>query len=127
MGLEYLFLDDSRRQAAIVRRAHSIRFPERPEAKDISYYSECLDYAAVERKLNAYYAELQALSPGQAQPHNHARAEFLCVLRGKLELRIGAECHILASGDAIYFDASLVHSYRRVGKDPCQAIVVTVP
>ena len=61
MGLEYLFLDDSRRQAAIVRRAHSIRFPERPEAKDISYYSECLDYAAVERKLNAYYAELQAL------------------------------------------------------------------
>jgi mannose-6-phosphate isomerase-like protein (cupin superfamily) len=116
VGLEYLFLDDSRKQAAIVRRAHSIRFPERPEAKDISYYSECLDYA-----------EFQALSPGQARPHNHSGAEFLCVLRGKLELRIGAECHILASGDAIYFDASFAHSYRRVGKGPCHAIVVTVP
>jgi mannose-6-phosphate isomerase-like protein (cupin superfamily) len=53
--------------------------------------------------------------------------EFLSVLRGKLELHIGTEDQILESGDSIYFDSSLPHSYRRVSQKPCSAIVVTVP
>jgi quercetin dioxygenase-like cupin family protein len=48
-------------------------------------------------------------------------------LRGKLELHIRTEDHILESGDSIYFDSSLPHSYRRVSQKLCGAIVVTVP
>ena len=128
VGLEYFFSDDQKRHVvAIVRRAQRKRFPERPDGRDISFYFESLDFAAVERKLNAYYAEFQPLQPGKARLHHHTGVEFLSVLRGKLELHIGKQDQILESGDSIYFDSSLPHSYRRVSQKPCSAIVVTVP
>ena len=128
VGLEYFFSDDQKRHVlAIVRRAQRKRFPEWPDRRDISFYFESLDFAAVERKLNAYYAEFQPLQPGKARLHHHAGVEFLSVLRGKLELHIGTEDHVLESGDSIYFDSSLPHSYRRISQKPCNAIVITVP
>jgi transcriptional regulator with XRE-family HTH domain len=126
VGLEYFFSDDQKRRVlAIVRRAERKRFPERPDGRDISFYFESLDFAAVERKFNAYYAEFQQLPPGKARPHHHAGVEFLSVLRGKLEMRIGTEEHVLDTGDSIYFDSSIPHSYRRISQKPCSAIVVT--
>jgi transcriptional regulator with XRE-family HTH domain len=128
VGLEYFFSDDQKRHViGIVRSGERKRFPERTDGRDISFYFESLDFAAVERKLNAFYAEFQPLQPGKAQPHHHSGVEFLSVLRGKLELHIGTQDHILESGDSIYFDSSLPHSYRRVSQKPCDAIVVTVP
>ena len=128
VGLEYFFTDDRKRQrVAIVRRGERTRFPDRPDGRDISFYFESLDFAAVERKLNAYYAEFQPLPLGKARPHQHPGVEFLSVLRGELQLRIAAEDHLLQSGDSIYFDSSLPHSYRRISNKPCAAIVVTVP
>ena len=126
VGLEYFFSDDQRRRVlAIVRRSERRRFPERPDGRDVSFYFESLDFAAVERKLNAYYAEFQPLPPGKARPHHHPGVEFLSVLRGKLEIRIGTEEHELDSGDSIYFDSSVPHSYRRISHKSCSAIVVT--
>ena len=126
VGLEYFFSDDRKRRVlAIVRRGERKRFPERPDGRDISFYFESLDFAAVERKLSAYYAEFQPLPPGKARPHHHSGVEFLSVLRGKLEIRIGTEEHVLDSGDSIYFDSSAPHSYRRSSQKPCTAIVVT--
>lgn len=128
VGLEYFFAEDRKRHVVgIVRRRERKRFPERPDGRDISFYFESLDFAAVERKLNAYHAEFQPLQSGKARAHHHPGVEFLSVLRGKLEVNIGAATHILDTGDAIYFDSSLPHSYRRVSRKPCSAIVVTVP
>ena len=128
VGLEYFFSDDRKRHVVgIVRRTQRKRFPERPDGRDISFYFESLDFAAVERKLSAYYAEFQPLQPGKSHRHHHAGVEFLSVLRGKLELHIGTEDYVLESGDSIYFDSSLPHSYRRVSQKPCSAIVVTAP
>ena len=126
VGLEYFFSDDQKRRVlAIVRRAERKRFPERPDGRDISFYFESLDFAAVERKWNAYYAEFQPLPPAKARPHHHPGVEFLSVLRGKLQMRIGTEEYVLDSGDSIYFDSSVPHSYRRISQKPCSAIVVT--
>ena len=128
VGLEYFFSDDRKRHVlGIVRRAERTRFPERPGSKDNSFFFESLDFAAVERKLNAYSAEFCAIPRGKARPHQHAGVEFLTVVRGKLEMQIGANEHTLENGDSIYFDSSLPHTYRRVSSGPCSAIVVTVP
>jgi transcriptional regulator with XRE-family HTH domain len=128
VGLEYFFSDERKRHVvAIVRRGQRKRFPERPDGRDISFHFESLDFAAVERKLNAYHAEFEPLAPGKARPHHHPGVEFLSLLRGKLELLIGTDHYNLESGDSIYFDSSLPHSYRRMSQKPCSAIVVTVP
>lgn len=128
VGLEYFFSEDHNRHAVgIVRRGERKRFPERPDARDVSFYFESLDFAALERKLNAFHADFQALLPGKARTHQHPGAEFLSVLRGKLELNIAATTHVLNAGDSIYFDSSVPHSYRRMSRKPCTAIVVTAP
>jgi transcriptional regulator with XRE-family HTH domain len=128
VGLEYFFSDEKKRHViAVVRRVERKRFPERPDGGDISFYFESLDFAAVERKINAYYAEFQPLESAKARPHQHNGIEFLSVLRGKLEVHIAAETYVLGAGDSIYFDSSLAHSYRRASQSPCSAIVVTAP
>ncbi len=126
VGLEYFFSDDPKRRVlAIVRKGDRKRFPERPDGRDISFEFESLDFSAVERKLNAYYAEFRPLPPGKARPHHHAGVEFLSVLRGTLQMRVGSEEHVLESGDSIYFDSSVPHSYRRLSQKGCVAIVIT--
>jgi hypothetical protein len=46
---------------------------------------------------------------------------------GSLEVRVGKEEHTLEEGDATYFDASVPHGYRKLGKKLCAAIVVAAP
>ena len=127
VGLEYFFASDKRRAFGIVRKSERKRFPERPDGRDISFYFEPLDFAAVERKINAYYAEFQPLQAGKERAHQHPGIEFLTVLNGKLHLHIGSEVHDLDVGDSVYFDSSQPHSYRRAGQAACNAIVITVP
>jgi transcriptional regulator with XRE-family HTH domain len=128
IGLEYFFSDDKKRHVlGIVRRAQRKRFPEWPDGRDVSYYFESLDFAAIERKLNAYYAEFQPLQTGKPRLHHHPGVEFILVLRGALELRVGNDTHTLESSDSIYFDSSLPHSYRRASSKPCSAVIATVP
>jgi transcriptional regulator with XRE-family HTH domain len=128
VGLEFFFTDDPKRRiVAIVRRKERQRFPEKPDAGEVAFHFECLDFPAVERKLNAYYAEFQPLSPAQVRLHQHPGIEFMYLICGKLGLRIGEEESTLEKGDAIYFDSNLPHGYRRIGNSLCAALVVTAP
>lgn len=128
VGLEFFIGADSRRNAvSIVRRRERQRFPEKPGGKDVSFFFESLDFAAVERRLNAYYAEFEPIAAEKARPHQHAGVEFLYVLTGKLALRIAGEDHLLDGGDSVYFRSTQPHSYRRIGNRPCSALVVSVP
>lgn len=128
VGLEFFVRDDSRRDAvAIVRRSQRLRFPERPGEKDVAYFFESLDFAAVERRLSAYHAEFEPVPAEKARPHQHGGAEFLHVLKGRLALRVAGEDHLLDAGDSVYFNSARPHSYRRIGEKPCSALVVSVP
>jgi quercetin dioxygenase-like cupin family protein len=66
-------------------------------------------------------------NPLHIAPYQPPGIEFIYVLSGKLELRIGEEENLLDKGDAIYFDSNLAHGYRRIGNSPCGALVVTTP
>lgn len=128
VGLEHFFTDErKRRVVAVVRKQERVRFPERPGTPDVSYYFECLDYPATERKLNAFLADFQQISPEKIKPHQHAGIEFLYVLSGDLTLKVGSDDYALEAGDSIYFDSGLQHSYRRMTNNPCNAVIVTLP
>jgi transcriptional regulator with XRE-family HTH domain len=128
VGLDYFFTDErKRRVVAIARKRERVRFPDRPGTPDISYFFECLDYPATERKLSAFSADFQDIPAEKIKPHQHPGVEFLYLVEGELTLRIGSEEHSLQSGDSIYFDSGVQHSYRRAGKKTCSAVIVTVP
>jgi transcriptional regulator with XRE-family HTH domain len=128
VGLEYFFTDERKRHiVAIVRKKDRHRFPERPGTTDLSDFFESLDFQATERKLSAYQADFEPITKEKLKPHSHPGVEFLCMLKGTLNLKIGIDEYQVASGDSIYFDSSQQHSYRREGTLPCSAIVVTVP
>jgi transcriptional regulator with XRE-family HTH domain len=128
VGLEFFIADGSKRNAvSIVRRRERQRFPERPGGKDVSFFFESLDFTAVERRLNAYYAEFEQVAVEKARPHQHAGVEFLYVLKGQLALRVAGEDHLLDGGDSAYFNSTRPHSYRRIGARPCSALVVSLP
>lgn len=127
VGLDYFFTDERRRHVvAIVRKQDRIRFPERP-AGEASYWFESLDFPANGRKLNAFLAEFQPVTPNKQRLHQHAGVEFLYMISGKLHLMIRSDTHTLDAGDAIYFDSSVRHGYHRIGAQPSTAIIVTVP
>jgi len=128
VGLDYFFTDErKRRVVAIVRKKERVRFPDRPGTSDISYFFECLDYPATERKMSAFTADFQELPLERIKPHQHPGVEFLYLVDGDLNLKIGSEEHLLSAGDSIYFDSGVQHSYRKIGRNDCSAVIVTVP
>jgi mannose-6-phosphate isomerase-like protein (cupin superfamily) len=126
VGLEYFFSEAREKPVlAIVRKAERVRFPENPDGRTSSYMFECLDFPATERKMNAYYVEFEQVRPGDVEPHAHPGAEVLYILRGRVAITCGGEDHELDEGDSMYFESTRPHSYRRVGRGPAAAIVVT--
>ena len=109
------------------RARSSWRFFERPDTRGSAYQFESLDYPAVERKFNAYYAEFLPGAPETMQLHDHPGAELIYALQGRLSVHIEGTEHALGPGDSIYFDSALPHGYRRSGGRTCTAIVVTTP
>ncbi|MFI5104138.1 MAG: helix-turn-helix domain-containing protein [Terriglobales bacterium] len=128
VGLAYFFTDDRKRHVvAVVRKNERLRFPEKPGGGASTYHFESLDFKATERKLSAFYADFELVAPEKIRMHQHAGVEFLYVLRGKLEIVIGSDAHRLDEGDSIYFDSGVRHSYWRMTKQRCSAIIVTTP
>jgi transcriptional regulator with XRE-family HTH domain len=127
VGLEYFFDPQPKPVLEIVRREDRLRFPDAPDGREVAYRFESLDFPVSNRPLNTYYAEFEPLERSRVQPHEHAGIEFLYLISGKLALTIGTEDHELAEGDAIYFDSSVAHGYRRIGSRRTSALVVTMP
>ena len=124
VGLEYFFTDEHRRQVvAIARKKECLRFPDSPDGRSIAYNFGSLDFKATERKLNAFYAEFEAIAADKSRPHQHPGVELLYLISGKLDLTIGSEFN-LESGDAVYFDSGVRHSYHRASKRPCTGVIV---
>ena len=124
VGLDHFFAAGAPRKAlGIVRRRERSRFAERLGGRDIAWEFECLDFAATERKINAYWSRFHDVA--KPRPHQHDGGEFIHVLKGALLLRIGDDEHTLHDGDSIYFDASQPHAYASAGARECEALVVT--
>jgi transcriptional regulator with XRE-family HTH domain len=126
VGLEYFFADERKRHVvAIARKKERLQFPDSPDGRSTAYNFESLDFKATERKLDAFYAEFEPIAVDKSRPHQHPGVELLYLISGKLDLTIGSETFTLESGDAVYFDSGVRHSYHRASKSPCTAVIVT--
>jgi quercetin dioxygenase-like cupin family protein/DNA-binding XRE family transcriptional regulator len=124
VGLDHFFREDSGRPIhAVVRKADRIRLPDKAGKPSPAYHFESLDYPVSDRKLNAYYVEIES-EDEPSEPHEHPGAEIIYVLSGELVVNLEGEDFRLGEGDSMYFDCSHPHSYRRKGSSPCAAVVV---
>lgn len=126
VGLDHFFSDPRKRAvAAVVRRRERIRLAQKAEKGLASFDFESLDFAANDRKLSGYFASFRDVPAGKGAVHAHPGAELIYVLRGRLGVSLFGEEHELEAGDSIYFESSTPHAYRRIGRAPCEAVVVT--
>jgi transcriptional regulator with XRE-family HTH domain len=128
VGLDYFFRDEIKRHIFVVsRHKQRLKFPERGDASDASYFFENLDFEAVEQKLSAHFAKFQRVNPNKIRLHENGGLEFIYVISGKLGLRVGSEDSIPEAGDSVYFDSSVAHGYWNACDRRTTAVVVSVP
>ncbi len=108
------------------RKRDRVRMPQ-TGVEQPTYTFESLGYMVPDRHMDPFFAEFLPL-PEKAEPksHMHAGFEFLYVLGGEMALQHSDQEAMLGVGDAVYFDASVPHSYRCVGGKPTEAIIVTM-
>src|SRR5919112_2901155 len=124
VGLEHFFVETSERPTiAVVRKKDRLRLPDRAGEAIPSYFFESLNFPVTDRKLQAFYAEFPTRSQA-SEPHQHAGAELIYVLKGQLAVVIAGDEIVLGDGDAMYFDSGAPHSYRGEGTSECSAVVV---
>jgi transcriptional regulator with XRE-family HTH domain len=76
------------------------------------------------RTTEFYELRLAPLSSEVADPHPPGTVENLVVTSGALEMTVGAERHLLGTGDAILFEADVPHQYRNPGNTECVMYLV---
>jgi len=73
---------------------------------------------------------LVTIEPGGATQTEEARVgteQFLYVLEGTLEARVGEGTHALRRGSSLYLDASIPHRLRNPGARTARCLLVTTP
>jgi len=93
---------------------------------DPLYFFESLGYQVPDRQMDPYLAIFQPTAGRTPRTHHHAGAEFLYVLEGTLTVQHGETIQHFGPGDAVYFDASTLHSYSCEGDTPATALIVTL-
>jgi transcriptional regulator with XRE-family HTH domain len=125
VGLDYFFVPEPKPLLEVVRKADRIRLPDSPDAKKVAYYFESLDFPVPQRAFTSYFAEFESIEMKDARFHEHPGIEFLYVISGKVELHTRTAKYELSEGDAIYFDSTVPHAYRKAGVRRATALVVT--
>jgi transcriptional regulator with XRE-family HTH domain len=99
---------------------------KRLTSHDGSFVSRALFPFDEPRRVEFYELRLAAHSEERAEPHPPGTLENLVVTAGQVEIDRGEEHHVLGAGDAILFEADVVHVYRNPGNvDAVMYLVMT--
>ena len=63
-------------------------------------------------------------STGTFVPHRPGVEEYIFVLSGRLEARLGDDTHMLEDGDALYFQAQIPHTFKAIGECGCKYMLI---
>jgi mannose-6-phosphate isomerase-like protein (cupin superfamily) len=66
------------------------------------------------------------LEPNRSEPviFTHPGEEMLFVLTGEMEFNYGGEIFTMQEGDSLYFDSTVPHGGRNLGKDELRVLMV---
>jgi transcriptional regulator with XRE-family HTH domain len=127
VNIGYFFQEqDAEKRAVIVPRNERKKVFRRihEEPSKVGYYYESLAYPKADKHMEPFHVTFEVKKKEDLIFFNHKGEEFIYVLDGQLEFNYEDETYALGTGDSLYFDASLPHAFRAVGKKPALAIDV---
>lgn len=125
MRMGYFIAGEEERAYTVVRRRDR-KVVSRYDSKKGKYYGYEFESLAPYKKDRHMEPFLVTLEPaGTAHERStHDGQEFIYVLKGKMEVRLGDEIHVLEPGDAIYYDSTVPHLVKCHGEEETKILAV---
>lgn len=125
LKMGYFISGDEEKAFTIVRRDDreaTLRYDPSKE-KHHGYAYEHLAPHKTDRYMEPFLVSLEP-SETQQERSTHDGQEFIFVLQGEMEVRLGEEIHILQPGDSIYYDSTVPHLVKCHGKEITKILAV---
>jgi len=125
MKMGYFISGEEDRPFTIVRR-NDRRVVSRYDSKKGKHYGYEFESLAPHKKDRHMEPFLVTLEPSDTEEERstHDGQEFIYVLAGEMEVRLGEENHVLEPGDAIYYDSTIPHLVRCHGQKETKILAV---
>ncbi len=76
------------------------------------------------KHMKAFLVQIEPKSDHDMVEYQHEGEEFIYVLKGKLEIRVGDHVQVLEEGQSIHFNSGIRHQLRNLSEVPMELIVV---
>ena len=125
MKMGYFISGEEDRAYTIVRH-NDRKVISRYDSQTGKYYGYEYESLAPHKKDRHMEPFLVTLEPADTEEERstHDGQEFIWVLQGKMEVRLGGEIHILEPGDAIYYDSTVPHLVKCHGTETTKILAV---
>jgi len=115
------FLQKSDPPGSVVRREKRVKITL-PDT-DLQYELLAPD---VNRKVEFLLLRVEK-GKGQDKLVTHEGEEYVFIIQGKLEVKVGKERYVLRAGDSICFDPSFPHTFNNVGEEEVIGVIAASP
>ncbi len=125
MKMGYFISGEENRPFTIVRRSER-KIVSRYDSEKGRYYGYEYESLAPHKKDRHMEPFLVTLQPAETEEERstHDGQEFIYVLEGTMEVRLGEEIHLLEPGDAIYYDSTVPHLVKCHGEKRTRILAV---
>lgn len=108
----------------LIQPAEESKTVVRADERREMFYSETskIKYELItegNKKINGFCITMEEGADYGKVSQGHSSDELGIVIKGKMELTINGDKHVLSEGDSVYIEASAPHSYRNVGDSDC--------
>jgi quercetin dioxygenase-like cupin family protein/DNA-binding XRE family transcriptional regulator len=125
LKMGYFISGEEEKAYTIVRRDDrevTARYDSSKE-KHHGYAYEHLAPHKTDRYMEPFLVSLEP-SETEEERSSHDGQEFIFVVQGEMEVRLGEEIHILQPGDSIYYDSTVPHLVKCYGRETTKILAV---
>lgn len=125
LKMGYFISGEEDRPYTIVRK-NDRKVVSRYSSKEGEYYGYGYESLAPHKKDRHMEPFLVSLEPSKTDEERsaHDGQEFIYVLEGAMEVRLGEEIYVLEPGDSIYYDSTVPHLVKNHGSDVTRILAV---
>jgi transcriptional regulator with XRE-family HTH domain len=125
MRMGYFISGEEEKPFTVVRRNDRklVSRHDSKKGKRYGYEFESLAPYKKNRHMEPFLVTLEP-APTEHERSTHDGQEFLYVLKGRMEVRLGEEVHVLDPGDAIYYDSIVPHLVKCHGGESTRILAV---